>query len=385
MKQKKLLALVLALLLLAAAPSCGDAPQADAPPSQPEDTQPSQPPDAPEDPGYGADYAAWPPKMNHGEIYFYGETHGNQEILQKELALWNTYYHEQGLRHLFIELPCFTAGFLNLWMQSDSDEILDQIYADWEGTLAHNPLVLDFYKQIKRQCPETVFHGTDLGHQYNSTGRRFLQYLADSGQEGSALYWEAAAAMDQGMAYYSCDGEVGRFYRENAMALNFIRAFDKLDGESVVGFYGGAHVEPQMYEGFANMAVQLGWHYGENLHTEDLSQNLLEEPLGTDTFEINGKAYQASYFGQQDLSGGTLADRYASREFWRLEDAWEDFQAWKKTGNVMPYNNYPMAIEEEQVFMVAYHPVDGAAFNEFYISGGRIWEGFPSTEQVVWE
>ncbi|WP_242860603.1 hypothetical protein [Clostridium sp. KNHs205] len=68
------------------------------------------------------------------------------------------------MRHLFIELPYYTAEFLNVWMQSDSDDILDAIYDEWNGTMIHTPDIIEFYKNIKSRCPETIFHGTDVGH-----------------------------------------------------------------------------------------------------------------------------------------------------------------------------------------------------------------------------
>lgn len=74
-----------------------------------------------------------------GEIYLYGELHSNEEIIKKEFELWKDYYHNGGLRHLFLESPYYTAEYLNLWMQAEDDEILDEIYDDWEGSAAHNP------------------------------------------------------------------------------------------------------------------------------------------------------------------------------------------------------------------------------------------------------
>lgn len=76
--------------------------------------------------------------------------------MEQELELWNIYYQDYGIRDLFIEWSYAQAEFLNLWMQSDSDEILEQLYQDFEGTLAHSRQVIDFYKQIKQECPETI-------------------------------------------------------------------------------------------------------------------------------------------------------------------------------------------------------------------------------------
>jgi len=54
--------------------------------------------------------------------------------MDKEFELWHEYYNNKNMRHLFVELPYYTAEFLNIWMKSDSDEILDELYNDWIGT-----------------------------------------------------------------------------------------------------------------------------------------------------------------------------------------------------------------------------------------------------------
>ena len=104
-----------------------------------------------------------------GQIYLYGEQHAVEKILNREVEIWNDHYHNHNMRHLFVELPYYTAEYLNLWMKSDSDEILNALYDDWEGSAAHNPYIKPFYQAIKEKCPETVFHGTNVGHQYFST------------------------------------------------------------------------------------------------------------------------------------------------------------------------------------------------------------------------
>ncbi len=44
-----------------------------------------------------------------GRMYLYGETHSVAEILDKEFELWHDYYHHNGMRHLFVELPHYGA------------------------------------------------------------------------------------------------------------------------------------------------------------------------------------------------------------------------------------------------------------------------------------
>jgi hypothetical protein len=57
------------------------------------------------------------------------------------------------------------------------------------------------------------------------------------------------------------------------MAENFRCAFDKLNGESVMGIYGSAHIGLDKMD-FTNtvpsMANQIREFYGEALHSEDL-------------------------------------------------------------------------------------------------------------------
>ena len=45
--------------------------------------------------------------------------------------------------------------------------------------------------QIKELCPQTVFHGTDVGHQYGTTGERFLRYLESKQQQNIPAYLRA--------------------------------------------------------------------------------------------------------------------------------------------------------------------------------------------------
>lgn len=64
-------------------------------------------------------------KQSTGNIYLHGEQHAVEKILNKEIEIWGDYYTNQGLRHLFLETPYYTAEFLNIWMNSEGDEMLD--------------------------------------------------------------------------------------------------------------------------------------------------------------------------------------------------------------------------------------------------------------------
>lgn len=312
-----------------------------------------------------------------GQIVLYGERHGDPVLYATELELWKEYY-AQGLRHLFLEYPCYTADYLNLWLKAEDDAILDEVYRDWLGTAAQNESNRAFFQAIKEQCPETVFHGTDVGHQYQTTGARYMAYLRKNGQEDSAAYRQAEAVCGQGLRYYAKEDNE---YRENAMAENFIRAFDALEGESVMGIYGAAHTDVNtMNYGSGTvltMAGQLYQRYGDALQAVDLTK----VPQRVDVLTVNGKEYQAPYFGEQDISYFSKA--YTSRAFWRLEGAYEDFKACPKTGDMLPYNNYPADVEEGQVYVLDYTLTSGTVVRKYYRSDGNAWNGLPATEEFT--
>jgi len=312
-----------------------------------------------------------------GQIVLYGERHGDPALYATELALWQAYY-DQGMRHLFIEYPYYTAEFLNLWMEAEDDTILNEVYRDWAGTAAQNEANRAFFQAIKEQCPETVFHGTDVGHQYQNTGARYMEYLRKNGQEDSPAYRLAKEVCEQGAWYYAGSDDE---YRENTMAENFIRAFEPLEGECVMGIYGAAHTDiDAMNYGSGtvpSMAGQLYQRYGDSLHTVDLC----ELPRRTDMLTVGGREYQAPYFGEQDISH--FSDAYTSRAFWRLEGAYEDLKGRPKTGDMLPYDNYPTDVEVGQVFVLEYTRTDGAVERKYYRSDGNTWNGQPTTEEFT--
>lgn len=320
-----------------------------------------------------------------GKIYLYGEEHSVENILEKEFELWSLYYQKDGMRDLFIELPYYTAEYMNIWMKSDSDDILDLLYQDWIGTAMYSQEVLDFYKRIKSECPETIFHGTDVGHQYDTTGKRFLEYLKYIGQQPSELYRLSQQNIEQGQYYYQYSDNI---YRENTMVENFIREFESLNGADVMGIYGSAHTNIEAMDYATNsvpcMANQLYKKYGNTLYTEDLTSfTLNNEAYRIDTIIIGEKEYTALYFGKIDLS--EIFPDYQYREFWCLENAYDDFKDNSTTGNVLPYSNYPMEIETGQIFVIEYTKTDGSVVREYHRSNGNTWQGSFVTEEFLIE
>lgn len=318
--------------------------------------------------------------VNSGkQIYLYGEAHAEEAVMEKELELWNDYYHNDGMRHMFIEISYCGGEFLNIWMKSDNDDVLDDLYNDWTGTLAQTPAVKNYYKQIKRDCPETIFHGIDVGHQWNTTEKRFLEHLEQNGLENTEQYTLAQKSAEQGKHYRETRDDV---YRENAMTENFIREFDPLVEERIMGIFGGAHADLDGLEYTTHtvpcMANQLKEHYGDIIYSEDISWIRPKiKPSRVDTIEINGKSYEASYFVQQTWQGN---NDYTNLQYWRLENAYDDFKDNSKTEEWIPYGSYPMSIETGQVFVLDCTKPDGSVIRKYHRSDGNKMEGVPITE-----
>lgn len=293
-----------------------------------------------------------------GEIYLYGETHSAEAILHKEAALWDQYYHEEGMRDLFIESAYFEAEWLNLWMKAEDDTILDALYEDWQGTASYFPPVREFYKTIKETCPETVFHGTDVGHQYDTAGQRYLEYLETNGLTDSEQYRRTLENIEQGKRYYQGDAGCDELYRENVLAENFRMEYDRLDGADVMGIYGSAHTGLDGMDFSTGtvpcMANQLKADYGEHLHSQSMLS--LAEPLWTEEVEAGGRTYTADYFGKANASN---ADGYQYWECWRLEDAYENLSRMSAQGIYPAEGLFPIQIEEKQVYVLDHTKPDG--------------------------
>lgn len=120
--------------------------------------------------------------------------------------------------------------------------------------------------------------------------------------------------------------------------------------------------------------------YGTSLHSEVISWVAKDmDPVRIDTVTVAVKEYQASYFGKEDLTG--ILDGYISREFWRLENAYDDFKTQPKTGDVLPYHNFPMLAETGQVFAIDCTQTDGSVTRLYYRTDGYVWNGSPSAEE----
>lgn len=313
-------------------------------------------------------------------IYLCGEYHSDETSLKKELERWEEFY-AKGARHLFIEDSYAWAEFLNIWMHEKSDDILDKLWVDIAGTQGGTQVCYDFFKTIKEKFPETIFHGTDVGHQYNTTGERYLRYLEDKGMKDSEEYRITEGNIEQGKEYYSMSGEKeADNYRENCMVENFIRECNKVPGEFIMGIYGDAHISSDVayYGTVPSMRKQLEELYKDILETEAV---WYADVIRTEKVIIGEKEYDADYYGLVDIS--SWCEGYISREFWLLKGAYDDFKTCRLTGDVLPADNYPMAVEVHQVYMIKYTTTDGEIETYYYRSDGNTWNGQDATEEFV--
>lgn len=306
------------------------------------------------------------------KIYLYGEAHSVDNILNEEFELWSEYYHHDGLRYLFLELPFYSAEFLNLWMEVDSDELLNELWKELRGTDAGTSMQKDFYRKIKRECPETIFYGTDVGHQYTTTGERYLKYLRDRGQEKSVYYKRAQKIINQGKCFYKKNGMDARTYRENMMVENFIWKFNQIKKESIMGIYGSAHIgngnKSYSFSVNPNMVNQLDEKYPGKIYTKDLAKNYDDElPSKKDILVIKGKKYLASMWGEVPIDIAGKPYNYAI--LWELEEGNEDFEnipvgEWSITDKL-----YPCKIECGGIYILDFYNED--IFGERHIFRGE--------------
>lgn len=175
-------------------------------------------------------------------ISLYGEAHGFKRYYDIEFEAWSKYYDE-GYRNLFVELPYYSAEFLNEWMKADSDELIDLFFEEIQGTQSGNESYYEFFHEIKERCPETIFYGTDVGHQYDTTGARYLEYLEENGLDDSEQYRLAKECIRQGIEFCNNDTEQNGMteLRESYMVSNFIDAYTRCGGGRIMGIYGSYH------------------------------------------------------------------------------------------------------------------------------------------------
>lgn len=321
------------------------------------------------------------PLEAQGLIFLYGTEYGSKAMLDELFQQWQTHYQQDKMRHLFLELPDYTAELLNMWLREEDNQILNAVYADWYGTDLYSEQLKRFYHKIKEHCPETVFHGTDVGHGYATTGARYLNDLHTRNLENTDAYQRALEVMEQGKRYYESTDDA---YRENMMTENFIQRLDTLEGANVMAIYGSAHLSTEILSAEDHfvpcMAEQLKEHYKDRVQIQDLARPEVVSSR-TDQIQVAGKTYEASYFGVVDLSA--VAPEFRYQEFWRLENAYADFEQSEKTGHALPYRNFPMSLEQGQVLVVDYVKADGSTIRQYYRTDGNDRYGERAAEEII--
>jgi len=321
-----------------------------------------------------------------GQIFLFGERHGCADTMDKQLEIWGNFYHQYGMRHLFLEMPYFGAQWLNLWMHSDDDVILYEMFDDIAGTLSHVPHTLIFFRTIKQEFPGTIFHGTDVGHQSDTQGQRFLQYLYDNDMQDTESYTITRMKMAQFERFMEEVATHGEWHAHAVRAYykpqNFIREFDQLAHQNVMAIHGMLHVElTQHFKQIPNvpsMAYILRERYGDALHTFNMDVLLqIQEPLRIEEVVLGGMAFEGSYFG----AGREVIRDEVARFFWRVEDAPEVIRSSPPAGIAVPFDHFPMTVEVGQVFIIDFHQADGSVLRRYFAARGNYQNGRPVAEQ----
>jgi len=209
----------------------------------------------------------------YGKIYLYGESHAKNDIKDEELLQWKKYYDEQGMRHLFIESPYYSGQILNRWMKADNDDLLMVLFENLRGTMAYHHSTLDFYRFIKKNCPETIFHATDVGHQYKTTGKWYLELLKSEGKEDTEEYRLTEENIEQGRVHKEENTGSINPSRESSMWKNFIREYESIGCKPIMGIYGSFHTEPggTIPNGDPRMGTAITNRYGDAVEIFNLS------------------------------------------------------------------------------------------------------------------
>lgn len=104
--------------------------------------------------------------------------------------------------------------------------------------------------------------------------------------------------------------------------------------------------------------------------------------LKNETFTVQGREYEASYFGEMDMKSWSFA--YTRRKYWRLENAYDDFKDKVRLEQVLPYNNFPpINIEVGQVFAVDYYKINGDIERKYYLADGTVWKDMSCAREIL--
>ena len=324
------------------------------------------------------------PTRAESQILLCGEDHTDAGCKEQELALWRERY-AAGDRDLFLEMGAATAELLNRWMTTGDESFWDLVYRNWEGTLSQTELTEDFYRQLRADCPETVFHGIDMEHQYRTTGRFCLALLEKEGRQGSEVYRKVLRSVEQGERFYEgWDGDLfsrDNAYREETLAENFRDEYESIGRRRVMGIFGAAHTDPYGPDYYTasvpSMGAQLRERYGGGILCRDLRGEDLPEET---TLTVAGTEYEAIYYGEYPIA---RRDILRSGEYWRLADAYETFSQWERSGDALPGNEYPMSVRPGEAYAIHYTCWNNTDYWWYGVCDGALEDDGPLTTAEV--
>lgn len=115
---------------------------------------------------------------------------------------------------------------------------------------------------------------------------------------------------------------------------------------------------------------------------EDNSVSEYMQPIRYDKITVGSRCFDAAYFGEMDMT--SWSDYARKREYWRIEEPGDVFAGCAKTGDVLPYNNYPyLEFQLGQVFVIDYHKRDGTVDRLYYIADGTVWQNMLCTKRIL--
>ena len=115
------------------------------------------------------------------------------------------------------------------------------------------------------------------------------------------------------------------------------------------------------------MSQMLEDHYGNIYHTDII---VPPEIIRSEYQAIAGKRYEVTFYGEVV---GKKGDVY---QFWKIENAYDDFKDYPVTENCLPNYNFPMKIEEKQVYILDVVSKDGSVDRGYYITDNYSWQGY---------
>ena len=97
----------------------------------------------------------------------------------------------------------------------------------------------------------------------------------------------------------------------------------------------------------------------------------------------SGRSIIADKLQLQLKSSEVANPDYVSRCYWHVKDAYEDFKNNPLTGNGLPDNDYPMEIQQGEVYAIRYTMSDGSVHMEYMRTDGNVWDGMMLSEEFT--